>query len=244
VRFFRHLRVEALEGVAAQLEPLAVHAGSEVITQGARDEDRWYLVERGELDVYVEGFLVNELARGDGFGELALIRNASRAATVRARTDVQLLSLGRAGFLAAVAGPDIRPSPNIEAVGRGTEDHTDLLRGTPLLGGIDRRALAPMVRVAVLREVDAGTAIVIEDQIDDRYYVLLSGRATVVVGAERRLVLLPGDGFGEIAVLHKVPRAATVLAEERCRLLSVPGEEVRAIARERGGLLGKLADGY
>ncbi len=243
VRFFRHLRVEALEGVAAQLQPLAVHAGTEVITQGARDEDRWYLVERGELDVYVEGFLVNELARGDGFGELALIRNASRAATVRARTDVELLSLGRAGFLAAVAGPDIRLSPDIDAVGPGTEDHTDLLRGTLLLGGIDRRALQPMVRVAVLHEVDSGNPIVIEDQLDDRYYVLVSGRATVMVGAERRLVLLPGDGFGEIAVLHQVPRAASVLAEEPCRLLSVPGEEVRAVARERGGLLGKLADG-
>jgi CRP-like cAMP-binding protein len=63
----------------------------------------------------------------------------------------------------------------------------------------------------------------------------------VVIGTERHRQLLPGDGFGEIAVLHRVPRSATVLAEEACRLLTVPGEDLRAAARERGGLLGQLA---
>lgn len=241
VPFFRWLRVDALEGVVAQLEPVAARAGTALVVEGARDDVRWYLVEWGELEVVVDGFLVNELARGDGFGELALIRDAPRAATVRARTDVELLSLERDAFLAGVAGPDLELSGESQLTDGGTQDPARLLGRTALLQGIGPRALQALARTALVCEVAAGTAIVVEGDHDDRYFVLVSGRATVRVGTEHRRALLPGDGFGEIAVLHRVPRTATILAEEPCQLLSVPGEDLRAAARERGGVLGKLA---
>jgi CRP-like cAMP-binding protein len=239
--FFRWLRVDALEGVVAQLEQVAAPAGQDVITQGDRHDARWYLVEEGELEVRIDGFLVNELARGDGFGEIALMRETPRAATVRARTDVLLLSLERAAFLAAIAGPDLQLSDGGDLTDPGTADHAELLGRTALLQGVGRRELEGLARGALVCEAEAGVQIVVEGNLDDRYYVLLSGRAAVLVGTQLRRVLLPGDGFGEIAVLHRVPRTATVLAEEACSLLSVPGEDLRAAARERGGLLGKLA---
>jgi len=241
VVFFRPLRVDALESVVAQLEPVSAPAGGVVVTQGERDDSRWYLIEQGELEVLVDGFLVNELARGDGFGELALMRDVPRAATVRARTDVSLLSLERAAFLAAIAGPDAQLGDGIESSDLGAADHAEVLGRTTLLHGLGRRQLEGLARGALVCEAEAGVAIVVEGHRDDRYFVLLSGRAAVLVGTERRRVLLPGDGFGEIAVLHRVPRSATVLAEETCSLLSVSGEELRAAARARGGALGKLA---
>jgi len=241
VGFFRRLGVDALEAVVAQLEPVAVPAGREVITQGEAHDSRWYLVEEGELEVQIDGFLVNELGRGNGFGEFALMRNAPRAATVRARTDVLLLSLERAAFLAAIAGPDLQLGDEIESIDPAGADHADVLGRVALLQGVGRRELEGLARSALVSETEAGVPIVVEGDLDDRYYVLLTGRATVLVGTELRRALLPGDGFGEIAVLHRVPRSATVLAEEACSLLSVSGEELRAAARERGGLLGNLA---
>jgi CRP-like cAMP-binding protein len=241
VPFFRRLRVDALEGVVAQLVPVVAPAGTPVVVQGVRDDARWYLVEQGELEVLLDGFLVNELARGDGFGELALMRDMPRAATVRARTEVSLLSLERAAFLAEVAGPDLDPAAGSAPTDFVTKDPAELLARTALLQGIGARALAMLVASAHMCEADAGVPIVVEGHVDDCYYVLISGRATVSVGAEHRRVLLPGDGFGEIAVLHRVPRSATIVAEEECTLLSVPGERLRAAARERGGVLGRLA---
>ena len=241
--FFPHMRVDSLEGVVSQLQPMAAAAGTKLITQGAREGGSWYLVEAGELEVRVDGFLVNELGRGNGFGELALMRDTPRAATVSARTDVRLLSLGRAAFLAAVAGPDLQlDAPLAGGDARRGGDRGELLGRTPLLQGLGRHALRELARSAVEVDVPAEEPIVVEGHVDECFYLLLSGSAAVLVGGEWRRRLMPGDGFGEIAALHKVPRSATVMAVEDCRLLSLSGDDLRAAARQRGGLLGELAD--
>jgi CRP-like cAMP-binding protein len=227
--------------VVTQLEPVSAPAGTQVIVHGARDDTHWYLVDQGELEVHVDGFLVNELGRGSGFGELALLRRTPRTATVRARTDVSLLALDRNAFLEAVAGPDLQFGGEGEQPVSGTQDPADLLGRTMLLQGIGRRALEHLARDAHECAFAASEQIIVEGETDDCYYVLLKGRATVLVGTERRGVLQAGDCFGEIAVLHKVPRSASVIADEPCLLLSIPGEALRVAAQERGGALGKLA---
>lgn len=240
---FPQLPVDALEGVVAQLEQVPVPAGTEVVVRGTRDDSRWYMIEEGDLEVEIDGFLVNELGRGDAFGELALLRDTPRTATVRARTAARLLSLDRAAFQSAVVGPDVHLGGPIEPPDPRNEDHARLLGRTMLLQGIGRRALEELARGARALEVAADEPIVVEGDADDDYYLLVSGRAAVTVAGELRQVLVSGDSFGEIAVLHRVPRSASVIAEEACVVLSVPGDALRAAARERGGLLGQLAGG-
>jgi CRP-like cAMP-binding protein len=241
VDLFKHMRVDLLEGVVAQLRRMVVPEGADVTTQGAHDDGGFYVVDRGRLAVLLDGFAVNELFRGDSFGELALLRDRPRAATVRALTAVELLALERDAFLTAVAGGDVELSGTRAGTDAGAEDPVDALAGTALLQGAGRRAVAELARHATAREVEPGDAIVTEGEVDDRFYVLLSGRAQVIVSGDRRVELLPGDGFGEIAVLHRVPRSATVLAEEACRLLAVPGDQLRIAVATRGGLVAELA---
>ena len=242
IDLFRRLRVDLLEGVVAQLRRVSAPAGTDVTTQGVRDEAGWYLVERGRLAVLVDGFEVNELSRGSGFGELALLRGMPRAATVRALTDVELLELDADAFLTAVAGGDVQVTGAAGAASAPeTRDPATLLAETPLLADVGRRVIAELARRAHIEEVQAGSAIVTEGELDDRFYVLIEGCASVLVGGEQRRELLPGDGFGEIAVLHRVPRSASVIAQERCRLLTLPGEDLRGAVATRGGLLGRLA---
>jgi CRP-like cAMP-binding protein len=242
VELFHRLRVDLLEGVVAQLHSLSLAADSDVTRQGERDDGGWYLVASGRLDVLVDGYTVNELQRGDAFGELALLRDRPRAATVRSITDVELFALDRASFLTAVAGGDIDLSADA-ALGYGPqiEDPAELLRQAQILQGVGRQVLADVAHHSSIRQVPEGEAIVSEGATEDTFYILIAGRARVVVAGETRRELLPGDGFGEIAVLHRVPRSATVLAEEDCRLLSVPGADLREAVQARGGMIGRLA---
>jgi hypothetical protein len=103
VPIFTPLPRLALERVARQLIPLSAAEGTELITQG--DEgDRFYVLDEGACDVLVDGRHVATLGRGDGFGEIALLRDQPRMATVVARSPVKLYALERDAFLAAVTG--------------------------------------------------------------------------------------------------------------------------------------------
>jgi MFS family permease len=103
IPLFEPLPAPSLERLASQLEPLAAPAGTEVIRQGDPG-DRFYIVESGKLRVTVDGTAAGELGPGDSFGEIALLRDVPRTATVTAETDSQLLALGREEFIDAVTG--------------------------------------------------------------------------------------------------------------------------------------------
>ena len=102
-----------LERLASQLEPVRLAAGEILFEQGAQG-DRFYLVESGEVEVLVDGRPVALERPGDGLGEIALLRDVPRTATVRAKSDSELYALGREPFLAAVTA-----HPASDAAARG-----------------------------------------------------------------------------------------------------------------------------
>lgn len=100
---FAPLPAAVLERLASTLTPVPMAAGAEIFHQG--DFGRlFYLVERGEVEVLVEGRPATRLGVGTGFGEIALLRDVPRTATVVATRDGELFTLDRDEFIPAVTG--------------------------------------------------------------------------------------------------------------------------------------------
>jgi MFS family permease len=100
---FAPLSAPVIERIGGRLIPLEAPAGEEIIRQG-EPGDRFYVVAEGEVAVSKDGHPIASLGRGDFFGEIALLRDVPRTATVTARTKVRLYALEREDFLEAVTG--------------------------------------------------------------------------------------------------------------------------------------------
>jgi MFS family permease len=104
-RVFSPLAPPALETVARKARWWAIDPGHAAIRQGARG-DAYYVIEHGRFQVDVDGRPTRILdSPSDGFGEIALLRDVPRTATVTAIDAAVLLVVRREDFLAAVSGP-------------------------------------------------------------------------------------------------------------------------------------------
>jgi MFS family permease len=100
---FRPLPPATLDQLASALIAVTATDGDEIIRQGDSG-DRFYVIARGEVDVSLDGQHVATQGEGDYFGEIALLRDVPRTATVTAKGDVELFALERDEFLGAVTG--------------------------------------------------------------------------------------------------------------------------------------------
>jgi MFS family permease len=101
VPIFAPLPVPELERLAKALAPVHVVGGSTVFLQGEKG-DLFYVIRSGSAEVEANGRRVRVLGPGESFGEIALIRDVPRTATIRALTDVDLLALERDVFVATL----------------------------------------------------------------------------------------------------------------------------------------------
>ncbi|MFN8187826.1 MAG: MFS transporter [Gaiellales bacterium] len=123
VPFLARLPGPALGSLGGHAVFVQIPAGEVVIREGDRG-DRFYVIEEGEVDVSVAGDERPALGPGDSFGEIALLRDVPRTATITARTALTLLALERDEFLAAVTGH----APSHEAAGAVVETRLTLQR--------------------------------------------------------------------------------------------------------------------
>jgi MFS family permease len=103
IDLFAPLPSPTLESLAGSLVPVRVAAGEELFRQGDIG-DRYYIVADGEVEIVADGRVVAVTGPGGYFGEIALLRDIPRTATVRAKGDVELRALDRDDFLGAVTG--------------------------------------------------------------------------------------------------------------------------------------------
>ena len=119
---FAELPAPAIEGLAAALRPVRLEAGAVLIRQGDPG-DAYFAIAAGELDAEQDGHFMGRYGRGDGVGEIALLRAVPRTATVTAHTAATVYQLDRDLFLTAVLGhaPTRRQAEDIAAARLATD---------------------------------------------------------------------------------------------------------------------------
>jgi CRP-like cAMP-binding protein len=106
------------------------------------------------------------------------------------------------------------------------------LVGCEVLGCLSRRELLRVARLATLIAYDEGEPIVVEGDHGIGFYVVLSGCATVSVDGELRRGLLEGDCFGELCLLGRDQRSASVVAATDLECAVLEGWSFRALLKE------------
>lgn len=209
---FGNLDEEACRSVLQSLQEKKTVAGEEIITQG--DEgDYFYIVESGAVEFIKDGVKVNSSGAGSSFGELALMYNAPRAATVVATQPCVLWSLDRVTFRKIL----------LDGTHQRRSMYDGFLKEVPILsdlGSYERNKLADALTSQV---VEAGTAVITEGEAGDAFYLVESGEAEVTKKGEAGVVvtLKQGDYFGEVALLNDLPRQATVTAKTKLKVATL-----------------------
>ena len=126
VPIFAPLPGMTLEHLAGRLVPMRLEPGTMIIREGDPG-DRFYIVAEGTVEISEGDFPVSELSAGGYFGEIALLRDVPRTATVSSKTPVVLYALDREDFLAAVTSH----APSAEAA---EEVVSSRLAGMPVGG--------------------------------------------------------------------------------------------------------------
>lgn len=96
---------------------------------------------------------------------------------------------------------------------------TDALRSVPLFNGLSEHDLALVAAQTEEQHFEPGTPIVTEGEKGGGFYLILKGRAEVFVGDSAVRTLGDGEFFGEMSLLDRSPRSATVVADTRVTAL-------------------------
>jgi CRP/FNR family cyclic AMP-dependent transcriptional regulator len=112
-------------------------------------------------------------------------------------------------------------------------EYLSSLGDVPLFASLSARQLRMLARSAAREEIAPGARIVTEGEPGDGFYVIEQGAAGVSVRGERKATLGPGGYFGEMAVIDRGPRSATITAESPSTVLRLPSSALRsAVTRD------------
>lgn len=119
----------------------------------------------------------------------------------------------------------------------------DRLAKVPMFRTLAKRDLQRIGKFATLHEAEEGDILAKEGQRGQEFFVIASGKATVKRKNRKVAQLKAGDFFGELALLEKVPRNATVVADTDMELYVVSRQDFAAVLREVPEIAVKLLSG-
>ena len=222
---FSHLDDEQTDQVLAALQERKLPAKDmRIIVQGDAG-DYFYIVESGNFDIYVSkaghvepgpdgmGAKVASSGPGTSFGELALMYNAPRAATVVSTEPSIVWQLDRITFRRIL----------MDSAFQRRRMYESFLEEVPLFSTLTAYERSKIADALDTHKYPAGSAIIREGDVGDKFYSLESGDAEAFKRGEEKPLKTYGKGdyFGELALLEDKPRAASVISKSEVKVATL-----------------------
>jgi cAMP-dependent protein kinase regulator len=239
---FNTLEKNDMETILFAMKECVFQPGTKVINEGD-DGDFLFVIETGQLDCVknIDGTdtVVKTCWPGDVFGELALLYNVPRAASVLAKVKCVCWQLERGTFNHVVK----------DAAVRRRNRYDDLLKSAPLLSTIGQYERAQLGDALKQETYVKGQTVVKQGDEGDTFYIVEEGvlYAEKEIDGEAKAVMnyQPGDYFGEMALLRNQPRAASVIVRsDTAKVLSLGRHSFTTMLGPLQHLLGKNMDNY
>lgn len=195
-------------------------AGSLVVKEGTTGI-HLFVSGEGDFEIIKDGKVLGLMGPGKAFGELAILYNCTRTASIRAVTDVKVWILDRKVF------QQIMMRTGLQRL----QDNLNFLKSVPLLQNICIDVLAKIADALEVEFYPAGAHIIRQGASGDTFFIICSGSVKVTqrlpgqIEEEEIRVLQRGDYFGEQALLKEDVRTASVIAIH-------PGVECLTLDRE------------
>lgn len=233
--FLKNLSSGQVRELVDSMSEKTVPKGCYVIREG-ENGSHLYVSGEGEYDVIKDGKVLGRLGVGKAFGELAILYNCKRTASIKAVTDGKLWALDRSVFQKIMMSTGIQK----------TENQVNFLKIVPLLSTLPPSVLAKISDVLEVEIYNKGDYIVREGTSGDTFYIISDGSVKVTKKSEKDLkeeqirTLTKGDYFGEQALLKTDLRTANVVAEsDALECLTLDRESFLQLVGDLNELKGK-----
>ncbi|GAB4820005.1 hypothetical protein N2152v2_007051 [Parachlorella kessleri] len=209
---FEMLSLPAKQAIISSMTAVSYTAGEEIIHQGDTEASKFYVLERGTCDAYLyreswgQERQVHTYQPGSGFGELALLYSAPRAASVRATTDCRLWVMERQVYNAI-------KRTYMEQLAK---EKRVLLERVPLLAMLASEHKQTVAEAMEMVEYKAGEVIFRQGEMGEKFYVVKEGTVCLSRNGKEISRLADGHFFGERALIREEDRqavAATATAD-------------------------------
>ncbi|XP_063766338.1 protein kinase, cAMP-dependent, regulatory, type II, alpha, B isoform X1 [Eleginops maclovinus] len=238
ILLFKTLEQEQFSEVLDGMFEVLVEPQDHIIDQGD-DGDNFYVIEKGVYDIFVQkdgvSICVGKYDNKGSFGELALMYNTPRAATIIATQEGALWGLDRATFHRLILRNNAKKRRMYEA----------FIECVPLLKSLELSERMKIVDVLGVRVFKDGECLLMQGDEADCFYIVESGEVKIMIKSKAALLVSQtkagqqdnsevevarcskGQYFGELALVTNKPRAASVYAvgETKCLVIDIQAFE-------------------
>ncbi|XP_061657023.1 cGMP-dependent protein kinase 1-like isoform X6 [Syngnathoides biaculeatus] len=190
--FMKHLEHGQILTILDCMRPTSLERGCCVIQEGD-DGSSVYVLEEGMVEVTKEGKKLCTIGPGKVFGELAILYNCTRTATVTALTDIKLWAIDRQGFQTIMMRTGLIKH----------SQYTDFLRSVPSFQALPEDILSKLADVLEETHYTDGDYIIRQGATGDTFFIISEGQVTVSqqsAPSDEKVMLSKGDWFGEQAL--------------------------------------------